>query len=843
VSEVPTISATAGLHVGEYVLDAKIGQGAFGEVWKAHHRAWTDQMAAVKIPTDPTYVRHLQSEGFSLHRLNHASIVRVMGFDPAGTPPYMVSELVNGPSLRQVLQAGKLPTKQALAIMRQVLTAIDYAHQRNVVHGDIKPENVLIAKEAAESGFSEPGCVKITDFGVGLAAAAAIGGGASSSLLLRGGDRSSTIGTLRYIAPEQREGAPPDAKSDIFACGVLLFELLTGDRPAGAESPSDLNPQVPAALDEVFRKAYARRDRRFGSAQDFLNALTAAEAGSAAAKPAGEEEIIGFRSEDELAAAAPRGASAPPPAVPVPVEPASSAVVEATPTPAPAGSAEPPAVKPQTAVVAIMDELARRPVRSADELRALFRKTYITRALDESEVGNLKLRLNQWSESAAGLSGFAEQIEVTEALDAPYYRVMVRTQYEKAAGAGNTVTDEAVILANPAAAQNCNENLEVGDFGPVVHLSARWLPPAILEMVAIPTVRTAIYNLLNTAKAKVAGRRLVFQELKITRATVLSLRYRYDGAEHGVCFVGNSLKVVGQITPVAKMRDDLLKRAAALLDTENIGAGIGSLRQVLQGSSQMRGRAERMLVALRAKLSAAYVSLAGQMVKSFGILESLEFTAKSAELLPGNDAAGLHQQKVYKLAIWVQTLPSVVIALVFVILAIYSNPLSFAFIAAAVGSLLSGYIAAKKLGIRWARTDAAFCHACLLPLAIVGVVGTAPTRLNSPIADILHGVLLIVVVLLDVFFFKKMGADVFRWGTNVHVAGEPLDVLAQIELLIEPDWQELGPHYLSLEPLSRHASATLGGGSSVGDFGDLTSRSDDEPAAIDDQRDDLSVDH
>jgi serine/threonine protein kinase len=75
------------MRVGEYVLDEKVGQGAFGEVWSAHHRAWTDQKAAAKIPTDASYLRQLQSEGFSLHRLNHPNIVKVVGFDPSASPP------------------------------------------------------------------------------------------------------------------------------------------------------------------------------------------------------------------------------------------------------------------------------------------------------------------------------------------------------------------------------------------------------------------------------------------------------------------------------------------------------------------------------------------------------------------------------------------------------------------------------------------------------------------------------------------------------------------------------------------------------------------------------------
>src|SRR5271155_1626110 len=93
--------------VGEYVLEERVGVGAFGEVWRAHHHVWIDQLVAIKIPTDPSYVRNLQRESAAIHGLEHPNIVRALGFDPYAAVPYLTMELVPGTSLRQVIVQAK----------------------------------------------------------------------------------------------------------------------------------------------------------------------------------------------------------------------------------------------------------------------------------------------------------------------------------------------------------------------------------------------------------------------------------------------------------------------------------------------------------------------------------------------------------------------------------------------------------------------------------------------------------------------------------------------------------------------------------------------------------------
>jgi serine/threonine-protein kinase len=260
-----------GQRLGEYVLESKAGGGTFGEVWRAHHHVWIDQLVAVKIPTDSQYLRNLQSEGFAIHGLIHPNIVRAIGFDPYAQVPYLVMEYIPGSSLRPLIQQ-RPAIPDSVAIMRQVLAGLKYAHEQKVIHRDIKPENILIHERASRDGFGVEGVVKVTDFGLGKSAANAAGSIAYSASLNTPAARE-IAGTLDYMAPEQRGGTEVDARADLYACGVVLYELLTGERPAGTEVPSDLNPAVPKYLDEVFRRSYARLDKRFASAGQFLEAM------------------------------------------------------------------------------------------------------------------------------------------------------------------------------------------------------------------------------------------------------------------------------------------------------------------------------------------------------------------------------------------------------------------------------------------------------------------------------------------------------------------------------------------------------------------------------------------
>ncbi|MGH7215413.1 MAG: protein kinase domain-containing protein, partial [Tepidisphaeraceae bacterium] len=260
--------------VSEYVLDERIGAGTFGEVWRARHHVWTDQFVAIKIPTDPQYLRNLQREGAAVHGLVHPNIVRAIGFDPYAPTPYLTMEYIPGTSLRPLISKRSLSVDDVVAILKQVLAGLGHAHERGLVHRDVKPENILIHERAARDGYAAEGVVKVTDFGLGSATTAtAVGSIVYSASLERGG--GEIAGSLDYMAPEQRSGADVDARADLYACGVMLYEMLTGERPAGTDVPSDVNPNAPRYLDDLFRRSYARLDKRFKDAAEFAAGLTA----------------------------------------------------------------------------------------------------------------------------------------------------------------------------------------------------------------------------------------------------------------------------------------------------------------------------------------------------------------------------------------------------------------------------------------------------------------------------------------------------------------------------------------------------------------------------------------
>lgn len=263
---------TTGQRISEYILQDRIGAGTFGEVWRAHHHVWAQQQVAIKIPNNAEFIRDLQREGLVAAGLEHPNVVKAIGFDPYADPPYLVMQYIPGESLRGVIRQGPMKVPDVIAVMKQILHGLTYAHGRGIVHRDLKPENVLIEQTARQKGFGEPGVVKITDFGFGQRPQTGAGS-IAYSMSLDPEQAKRIVGTLDYMSPEQRSGEPVDARSDLYACGVILFELITGEKPTGTEMLSDLRTGVPESLDEAFRRAYTRLDRRFASAQEMSEAL------------------------------------------------------------------------------------------------------------------------------------------------------------------------------------------------------------------------------------------------------------------------------------------------------------------------------------------------------------------------------------------------------------------------------------------------------------------------------------------------------------------------------------------------------------------------------------------
>jgi serine/threonine-protein kinase len=164
-----------------------------------------------------------------------------------------------------------LPVDVALIIFRGLVRALDVAHSNNVLHRDIKPGNIMLDLDGRDVREVQVGDVKVGDFGLGMGDTDMLQSIAQSASLNR---ENTLVGTLAYIAPELRDGRQKaDARGDLYSAGVVLFEMLTGERPAGAELPRGVREDVPEAMDEVFRRLYARYDRRYESAAAVLEDL------------------------------------------------------------------------------------------------------------------------------------------------------------------------------------------------------------------------------------------------------------------------------------------------------------------------------------------------------------------------------------------------------------------------------------------------------------------------------------------------------------------------------------------------------------------------------------------
>ena|GEM_PF-5921818 len=251
-----------GYRINGCTLGRKLGQGSFGEVWSATTE--DGRAVALKIALEPEFARMLAEEGRIAHGLDHPGIVDILGSNPGNSPPYVMMELVEGKSLRdRIRDEGAFTIDAAVNIIEQIALALDHAHKAGVIHRDIKPANVLLAVD---------GTVKVTDFGLGKMLDTA-----RSSLMASGVSRTASgvdlVGTINYMSPEQKRGEAADARADVYALGVVFFELLTGELPDRAEKPSDHRREVPPALDAIFASCCARLERRFSSMRAVLNAI------------------------------------------------------------------------------------------------------------------------------------------------------------------------------------------------------------------------------------------------------------------------------------------------------------------------------------------------------------------------------------------------------------------------------------------------------------------------------------------------------------------------------------------------------------------------------------------
>lgn len=268
------LALDAGLELGDFLcalpelqLQSCLGRGGMGVVYRAR-QVRLDRDVAVKLMSpevsrDPELARRFEREAKALARLDHPGIVRVHDFGQAAGVCYLVMELVDGPNLRGLIEQG-LSDAQATDIVDQLCDALAYAHLEGVVHRDIKPENVLIDRR---------GRVRVADFGLAKLQQAEPRGGATRT--------RRVLGTPQYMAPEQlRDPDSVDQRCDIFAIGVVFYEMLTGQLPVGRfPAPSELG-RGNAGLDEIVLRALeSNRERRFQAASEIRAALSSIGAG------------------------------------------------------------------------------------------------------------------------------------------------------------------------------------------------------------------------------------------------------------------------------------------------------------------------------------------------------------------------------------------------------------------------------------------------------------------------------------------------------------------------------------------------------------------------------------
>jgi serine/threonine protein kinase len=271
----------AGRQIGQYTLTRKLGEGGMGVVYLAEDTR-LGRSVAIKALTqectrDAQRRRRLHREARAAAALSHPGIATVYALEEFDDSLYIVSEYIRGETLRSELSTGPLAPVAVLNTGVEIARALSAAHERDIVHRDLKPENVIRTPD---------GGIKILDFGLARFTGPQLGPGASTSRLTEPG---AVLGTPGYMSPEQIRGSDVDFRADIFAFGVLLFELTSGLHPFAGSGPgattarvleveppdlAQLSPTCPPALERIIRRCLQKnRDQRYGATRELLDEL------------------------------------------------------------------------------------------------------------------------------------------------------------------------------------------------------------------------------------------------------------------------------------------------------------------------------------------------------------------------------------------------------------------------------------------------------------------------------------------------------------------------------------------------------------------------------------------
>jgi eukaryotic-like serine/threonine-protein kinase len=291
-----------GRRLGPYEIMSAIGAGGMGEVYRARDTRLNRDVALKVIPevfaADGDRMARFEREAKLLASLNHPHIAAIYGLEESSSTDALVMELVEGPTLADRIAAGPIPLDEALPIAKQIAEALEYAHDHGVIHRDLKPANIKVKPD---------GTVKVLDFGLAKAMldepdAADIQN--SPTLSMAATMAGTILGTAAYMSPEQAKGKPADRRADIWAFGVVLFEMLTGNRlytgenapetlasvikeePPFERLPSDTPPAIRNLLRRCLEKNLKRRLQHVGEARILIeDALSSAAVAETIAKP------------------------------------------------------------------------------------------------------------------------------------------------------------------------------------------------------------------------------------------------------------------------------------------------------------------------------------------------------------------------------------------------------------------------------------------------------------------------------------------------------------------------------------------------------------------------------
>src|SRR5499427_10968483 len=234
------MAITPGTRIGAYEVTSQLGEGGMGVVYRARDTKLLRD-AALKVLSehfadDPNRLSMLQREAQLLASLNHPNIAQIYGLEQVGNTSCIVMELVEGETLSDKLKNGPLPFDEAMEIAKQIADALASAHEKGIVHRDLKPANIKLTPN---------GTVKVLDFGLAKPVASTADRGSSLMPTIESGSVAGAIvGTVAYMSPEQARGKDVDARTDIWAFGCMLYEMLTGTPVFGGETTTDIVARV-----------------------------------------------------------------------------------------------------------------------------------------------------------------------------------------------------------------------------------------------------------------------------------------------------------------------------------------------------------------------------------------------------------------------------------------------------------------------------------------------------------------------------------------------------------------------------------------------------------------------